>query len=378
MYLVSMKMIVLTATFLLQSLYACTQSVNAGNPLKSRLDTLVEQAVADFMSDNARAGLSIGICKDAKTYTYNYGTVDKGKQQLPTAHTVYEIGSISKTFTGLLFARALNDRKVQMEDDVRKYLDGSYPNLEYEGQPIKIIHLLNHTSRLPRFLPDREDLFRRRMDSIPYLLADAHKGYTKERFMQDLHNVKLDTVPGFNYGYSNSAPQLLGFILEKVYNKSFDELVAGYIAGPLEMQQTWSVKPDVRELAKGYDGKGNAMPYSPVLSKPAGGIYSSVSDMLSYMKFQLNEHDTLVGISHMPTALYGDGAGIAFYWRIDQTEDGLRQLWHTGGTFGFSSYCVLYPGINTGIVLLSNEFDMSSQGGLVEIAGRIFDAISKE
>ncbi|MCS3798002.1 CubicO group peptidase (beta-lactamase class C family) [Chitinophagaceae bacterium OAS944] len=67
------------------------------NPLRSSMDTLVQNILVDFMADTSRAGLSLGIIKNGKIYTYNYGTIRKGHKVLPVANSIYEIGSISKT-----------------------------------------------------------------------------------------------------------------------------------------------------------------------------------------------------------------------------------------------------------------------------------------
>ena len=338
----------------------------------SSIDSIVQHAVLDFMKDTARVGLSAGIYKDGKTYTFHQGTTQRGKSLRPANNTIYEIGSISKTFTGFLLARAIADKKINLDDDIRKYLHDPYPNLAYNGQPVKIMHLANHTSGLPAFLPDRPDLFQHSMDSIPFLLAHLHKGYTKEQFLQDLHNIQPDTLPGVNYRYSNAAAELLGFILENVYHKTFDELVQQYITGPLKMKRTFASKPGLTGLATGYDSNGNPMPYMPVLMKPAGGIYSSLGDMLKYISLQLNKNNETVQLSHTPTQTYTDSTAIGLFWRINRIPPSTRKIWHTGGTFGFSSYCVLYPDFNTGIILLSNEFDMTSQGELVSVADKIF------
>lgn len=342
------------------------------NPLRSGMDTLVQEAASTFMNDPSHVGLSIGIIKDGEIHTYNYGSTQRGTKVLPDSNTIYEIGSISKTFTGLLLAQAIIDRKINLQDDIRKYLVGSYPNLEYQGRPIKIIQLANHTSGLPSFLPDRPDIFKQTADSVPFLLADLHRNYTKGQFLKDLHNVKIDTVPGFNYHYSNAAAQLLGFILEGVYHKTYGELITRYISAPLKMGQTVAAVPVNRTaLAKGYDAKGNNVPYMPVLMKASGGIYSSISDMLKYIGFQLNEKNEAVRLSHTLTRVYADGSHLGLYWRLDQTTKGMREIWHTGGTFGFSSYCVFYPEINTGLILLSNEFDPESEVKLVGIAEKL-------
>ncbi|GLU52659.1 serine hydrolase [Dyadobacter frigoris] len=71
---------------------------------------------------------------------------------MPNTHSIFGIGSISKTFAVLLLAKAAIENKVKLDDDVRKYLDGEYPNLEYQGQPVKLFHLISHVSRLRMWL----------------------------------------------------------------------------------------------------------------------------------------------------------------------------------------------------------------------------------
>jgi D-alanyl-D-alanine-carboxypeptidase/D-alanyl-D-alanine-endopeptidase len=118
------------------------QAIPTDNKLKSQIDTVVQKAAMPFIGDTSKVGLSIGIYKNGKVYSYNYGTTQRENPKLPTNKTVYEIGSISKTFTGTLLAQAVKDKKVKIDDDIRKYLDGSYPNLEYQGKPIKLSHLV--------------------------------------------------------------------------------------------------------------------------------------------------------------------------------------------------------------------------------------------
>jgi CubicO group peptidase (beta-lactamase class C family) len=73
---------------------------------------------------------------------------------LPSQNTVYEIGSITKTFVSFYLANAVLEHKVSLDDDIRKYLKESYPNLEYNGAPIQLVHLANTTSLLPDWLPN--------------------------------------------------------------------------------------------------------------------------------------------------------------------------------------------------------------------------------
>ena len=356
------------------------QAIPTDNKLKSQIGTVVQKAAMPFIGDTSKVGLSIGIYKNGKVYSYNYGTTQRENPKLPTNKTVYEIGSISKTFTGTLLAQAVKDKKVKIDDDIRKYLDGSYPNLEYQGKPIKLSHLVSHISGLPFFLPDNPNLFQNaNFDTLPFTISKIQQNYSKQKFFDDLHTVKLDTIPGYNFHYSNAGAQLLKFILEKVYNMPYDKLLNEYITKPLKMKNTNSLfsKNDLGILSKGYNDKGKLMPYNPQILDAAGGIFSTTSDMLQYLKFHLNEKNEVVALSHKVTSGNINDFAIGLNWQEQITSKKHKKIWQSGGTFGFSSYCVIYPELKIGIVLLTNESDPTAQGGLEEIADKIFETLSK-
>ncbi|HEX6429613.1 MAG TPA: serine hydrolase domain-containing protein [Niastella sp.] len=368
-----MKRITLLFLFLGYTVYGRTQLVQ--NNSKNSIDATVDSAANGYMKDSARVGLSIGVYQDGKTYTYNYGTTEKGKDLLPAINTLYEIGSITKTFTGTLLAQAVVDKKVKLDDDIRKYLDGKYPNLVYKGYPIKLYQLINHTSGLPFLLPDKKDLFQLPQDSIPYFITTVQNQYSKDNFLQDLHTVQLDTIPGVKFSYSNAAAQLLGYILEKVYGKNYENLIKKFIVIPQKMPLTKLTYLNAEKgmFAKGYNDKGLLMPYNPDMIGAAGNIKSTVTGMLNYIKFHLDESNPVIKLSHAAT--FGDinSFAIGLNWQMIKTKNGYRRIWQSGGTFGFSSYCVVYPELNTGIILLSNESDRTAQSGLEEVANRIFE-----
>ena len=312
---------------------------------------------------------------------YNYGTTQKENSKLPTNKTIYEIGSISKTFTGTLLAQAVKDKKVKIDDDIRMYLDGNYPNLEYQGNPIKLSHLVSHISGLPFFLPDNPTLFQNaNFDTLPFTITKIQQDYSKEKFFDDLHKVKLDTIPGYNFHYSNVGAQLLKYILERVYNMTYDKLLNEYITMPLKMKNTNSLysKNDFVNLAKGYNAKGKLMPYNPQILDAAGGIFSTTSDMLQYLKFHLDEKNEVVALSHRVTKGNINDFAIGLNWQEKITGKKHKKIWQSGGTFGFSSYCVIYPELKIGIILLTNESDPTAQGGLEEIADKLFEKLNDE
>jgi CubicO group peptidase (beta-lactamase class C family) len=344
------------------------------------IGTVVNESANKFMSDQHSVGLSVGIIKDGRSWTYNFGEVEKGTKILPDRHTIYELASITKTFTGVLLAQAVVEGRVKLDDDVRRYLDGSYPNLEFEGKPIKLFHLINHTSRLPFVMPDRPELFRNPDPyELPKILTAIESNYTRENFYEDLHKVKLDKAPGTEFRYSNSAAQLLGYILERIYGMPSEQLVLKKIAKPLAMTETkiTLTAADKKRLAKGHYDNGSIALYGTPQTQAAGALRSSVSDMLKYIKYHLNGDDEVIRLSHQTT--WGD---IKYYasglnWQMNKTSAGHRRIWQSGGSFGFSSHCVIFPELRLGIILLSNESDQNSQGRLSAMADEILMGIGE-
>ena len=341
-------------------------------------DTLVERLGRVYMNGPQPVGLSIGLFYNGKDYTYNFGSIEKGKSILPSDQTVYAIGSISKTFISLILAHAVLEKKVKLDDDIRQYLKGNYPNLEYQERPIRLKDLASTTSALPEnLLTVPEANPGTPPDSISFLRRKIFSLYNRQDFFDALHQVKLDTIPGTKARHNNTAIQLLAFILENVYQLPYSELVKNYILRPLHMSRTTYQAPGSLPglAAQGYDKKGHAIPFftSPTLSA-SGGITSTTTDMLKYIHLQLSKKDPAIQLSH-EKLISPDVYSIGLNWLIYKYDDGYSQIWTDGGTYGFCSYIIFYPELNTGIVLLSNENDETSYGKLSGLADGIFNAI---
>ncbi|GAB4014269.1 serine hydrolase domain-containing protein [Spirosoma koreense] len=258
-----------TTTILLSLLLGVSSA--HGQPVSGllNLDSLVHQQATAFLKQAPFAALSIGVSQNGNNRFYNFGIVQPNSKRRPSSSTIYEIGSITKTFTGTLLARAVTDGKLKLDDDIRRYMSGSYPNLEYQGQPIRLVHLLNHSSGLPFNLPLKPSHFDTSADSSSF--EQHRRGYTPQAFFTDLHQVRLDTVPGIKLRYSNAAAQLLGYILEGVYHRPYDQLIQTYICHPLKMNHTQAGRIKTRRL-RGHNGAGVLMPYS-IPQEMAAAVY---------------------------------------------------------------------------------------------------------
>ncbi len=334
----------------------------------------------DFIKNKQNACLSFGVYDNGNVAYYNYGSIQAGNIQ-PDFNTLYEIGSITKSFVSLILANAVIEKRIDLEDDIRKYLDGNYKNLEFDGKPIKIKHLANTTSGIPNWLPEtRSEIINALPDSTAFVRNRIYGKYTKDDFFNALHEVTLDTIPGFKTRHSNAAAQLLSYILESVYDKPIEKLVSEYILIPNKMNNTsfLAFKNKNDKLVAGYDGKGNKMPYFTTdILKGAGGLSSTTGDLIKFIKLQLDNKNKTVVLSQAESFNAGQYS-IGLNWLKYKHDNGNHQIWSDGGTYGFVGYLVIYPEINSGIVLLTNISDDEIPGKIGTIAYRIFEQLQKK
>ena len=247
------------------------------NPMQSTLDKKVDSIIQRWMYSDKIVGLSMGLMKDGNFYYYNYGETKKGNKTLPDSLSIYEIGSITKTFTGLLLAKAVINKKIRLDDDVNKYLPKEIPILQQGGDTIKVVHLANHTSGLPRI-------------PAAILVSDKnnpYKDFDNKQLYASLQNIKPENKPGTTYAYSNLGVGLLGVILENIYKMPYEKMVKQFICDKAGMKYTTqTIDEKLKSLfVQGYnaDIQPNSLWGFKALSG-AGCIRSNVRDMLLYAK----------------------------------------------------------------------------------------------
>lgn len=341
------------------------------------IDQAVVKAAAAFMNDPRSVGLSVGVIHGGAMRSHHFGSVGKGRHALPDDRTIYPIASLTKTFTGTLLAQAQFDGKLKLDDDIRSYLDGNYPNLAFERQPIRIHHLVNHVSGLPRLLPDKPEASPAFQSPVPYpdRLRTLVAATTRADFYAGLHRVRLTAPPGTRFQYSNAAAQLAGDILERLYGSDFASLVTRRIAAPLGMRDTFidPTRAQQQRCVDGYDDSGTLQPYFPVQSQAAGALKSTLADMLAYACWHLEERDPAVRLSHQPMDREGTyTAGLN--WQIVAT-DKRRVIFQDGSHPAFACLLVLHPESELAVVLLSNEIDSGTMERLRVLANGIASAL---
>jgi len=339
---------------------------------QAQVAAVVAAAAAVFMADARAVGLSVGLIEGGVAHRQHFGKRSARHAQRADDRTVYPIASLTKTFTGALLARAQRDGKLRLDDDIRQYLDGDYPNLAFGQTPIRLFHLLNHRSGLPRMLPPMPEAEPDFPSSVTYAerVNAAMAKVTGADFYAALHKVTLTAAPGAKFSYSNAAAQLAGFILERVYGAPFDALVRRFIAVPLGMRDTVIVaSPEqASRRADGYEN-GLVQPAMSDQDQAAGALKSTLADMLAYARWQLAEQDPVVRLSHQATYSNGDYA-VGLNWQM-VSKGGRRVIFQDGSIPGYACLLVLHPASGIAIVLLSNEIDKDAGQRLTSMANSI-------
>jgi CubicO group peptidase (beta-lactamase class C family) len=329
-------------------------NIISNNHLSTELDKAVDSVAMAYMRQLPPVGLSIGILRDGKTWFYGYGETVKGNGTSPDPGTLFEIGSISKTFTATMLGIAIGQGKLKLDDPVNKYLPDSIPSLQYNGKIVTIRTLSNHTSGIPR-MPEN---FQQTVTNA----KDPYVGYSMQDLYSFLHGLKLGREPGSEFEYSNVAVGLLGTILQKLYGKNYEGLLLSLIANPLGMTDTRvNILPaDSVHFASGYDDNGvyNGPWNLSAVFAGAGAIRSTARDMLKYAAAEMggvgvpSPLEKAMQLTQVVTFENGN-TKIGLGWLYLRSGDN-DILFHNGGTGGYRSYLGIDRQKKIAVVLLSN------------------------
>jgi len=203
------------------------------------IDKEIQKQGNKLLKNKGFNSVSIGVYKGGKQYIHHFGSLTKGGNDIPTDETIYEIASVTKTFTGYLTAKAVLEGKISLNDEVQTYLEGDFSNLAFEGKPITIKDVISHTAGLPHFMDNRmAETFATMKADVPTNYLSLEQAMTKELFFEYLAAYEITIAPGTKYSYSNAGAELMGHILTSVYEKTYDELLQEALLTKLGMNDT--------------------------------------------------------------------------------------------------------------------------------------------
>ena len=345
---------------------------------------IIDSAANGLINEPLINSTSIGIYYNDQEFIGHYGELEKGKENTPSNQTIYEIGSLSKVLTGTIIANAVLEGKLDLEDDVSKYLEEDYPNLAYKDHPVKIKHLLTHSSGLPNILPNSLDHLLTTdflEHNTPSKIDSILKGYDQESFLEDLHGIRIDTVPGIKYSYSSAGTELTAHILEKIYHTKYEQILTDFLSNKVGMKETVVTldQNEKKNLAVGYhaDNPSITLPMQKLPWGAGANIKSTVPDMIRFIKYQL-DNSAIVEESQKVIVEYSEEVGIAYFWQVHSSNAKLgKHYLHHGGVPRSQCFIFIVPKYDMGIFIITNQSGKDTAPQMRKTVDEIFDGLVK-
>jgi D-alanyl-D-alanine-carboxypeptidase/D-alanyl-D-alanine-endopeptidase len=294
-------------------------------------------------------GIVVGLIDDEGPRVFGFGKVSSASAHEPDGDTLFEIGSVTKAFTGILLADMVERGEVKLDDPVSKYLPETVKLPQLVDKPITLAHLATHTSGLPRMPTNFK----------PADLENPYADYTVEQMYAFLSAYKPTEKPGVKFEYSNLGMGLLGHVLSLHAAKDYETLLAERVLKPLGMDDTRITLDEKSraKLAAGHDGDGEPVANwdLPTLAG-AGSLRSSANDMLKLLAAAIDprapaELEKMLALSRKPRVPASTANEIGLGWHIGRNGS---LVWHNGQTGGYHSYCAFVPERKVGVVVLAN------------------------
>ncbi|MEU6987850.1 serine hydrolase domain-containing protein [Streptomyces sp. NPDC046324] len=312
-------------------------------------DRLTAQHVGVVVA--AVAGDDVTIRGAGRTATDHGGT--------PGPDTLFEIGSVTKTFTALALARMVTTGTVRLDDPLSELLPHGTTVPTRNDETITLRHLATHTSGLPR-LPKGMLLKALLRPGTPDPYADC----TADVLLSGLARTRLGANPGRRFRYSNLGAGLLGLALAHRSGTDYERLITDLICAPLGMTDTTVTVDGSRtaRAAQGHDPRQRPRPPWHLTDLAgAGALRSTAADLVTYLRAQWDEAPAALAeavrltreVEHRRSPF----AWVHLGWmahRLHPRQGGHVQIWHNGGTGGFSSFAGFDPEKGVAVAVLSN------------------------
>lgn len=355
--------LVLSATF---TVFAAPKPLT-----EQQIGKTVADTIAPLLKAQDIPGMAVAVIYQGKPYYFTYGKAAIEQNQAVTKETLFELGSVSKTFTGVLGGDAIARGEINLSDPATKYwpeLTGS----QWKG--ISLLHLATYTAGgLPLQVPDE--------------VTD------QASLLNFYQSWQPQSAPGEKRLYSNASIGLFGALMVKPSGKTFAEAMTERVFQPLKLTHTWIKVPasEEKQYAHGYRN-GKPVRVSPgMLDAESYGVKSSIKDMASWVQFNMSPERVAD-----KTLREGIELAQSRYWRAGSMYQGLgwemlnwplkaetvidgsdnkvalaltpvtainppvapvKASWvhKTGSTGGFGNYVAFIPEQQLGIVMLANK-----------------------
>jgi serine-type D-Ala-D-Ala carboxypeptidase/endopeptidase len=311
-----------------------------------------------------RQALLAGGLLDGCTFARGVST---GPEEPVGEGTVFEIGSITKVFNGILLAACADRGLVELDEPLRALLPMG-AGLPAGGREITLAQLASHSSGLPRMPPGVPPIV---LGRRPH---ERLRSSTPDDLFAALPATKMRHPPGRRYHYSNLGAALLGHALARRAESTWEELVRAFVCEPLRLGATTAVIPS--EGDRGLRGRSwfgrQVPPWDFPALAPAGVLRSTARDMLGFLRANLDDGPGSLArpltIARSPRFDTGGDLQIGLGWHImllhraplpgtgSRRRDTPAMVWHNGLTLGFASFAGFVPDAGAGVVVLASRF----------------------
>jgi serine-type D-Ala-D-Ala carboxypeptidase/endopeptidase len=305
-----------------------------------------------LVAEQRNGGIVVGLVDEHGSRVVSCGRMDNGTSREVDGDTLFELGSITKTFTALLLQGMMDRGEMKLDDPVARFLPKSVKVPAFKGKEITLRHLATHTSGLP-FFPN--NLHPRRVEN-PYV------DYTAEKMFAFLSGYKLDHAPGTRWDYSELGMQLLGYAIAAKAGTNYESLLVDRICGPLQMDSTRiTLASELKErFAQGHNRLG-----CPVVSLQCGALvgggalHSTANDLLKYVSANLgltpSRLTPLMEKTHVPQFHMGGWYYIGLAWITQRDLLTTKLVCHPGATFGHGAFIGFDKARRRGVVVLASS-----------------------
>lgn len=337
--------VISTITLLVSIMFSATA--------RGQLDDATIRLIETEIESGNFIGVMVAIAEGDTILYQGFGQSSKDSNTRPDEHTVFEIGSVTKTFTATLLAQMVQDGRVTLDEAVQDMLPDGINLAQLGERPITLGDLAEHRSGLPG-MP---------ADFAPQNPMNPYAGITVDDLWQTVNTMTPTNEPGVRYEYSNVGYAVLGQVLARRAGMSYEDLVRQSILEPLAMHNSeLSMTDRLRPFAAtGYSQDGVATPYWQLDGgyAPAGAINSTAADILQYLKANLGVSgptplQNAMRLTHaLRQPMEGTNLRIGLGWISMPLGTG---RWHNGGTYGFHSFAAFRPDTGRAVVLWANSF----------------------
>jgi CubicO group peptidase (beta-lactamase class C family) len=319
----------------------------------------LSKLVINKQEEHSVPGVGVGVIYEGKEYLAGFGVTSLENPKYVDADTLFQIGSISKTFTATLAMRLVEAGKLDLSAPVRKYIPDFKLQDEEAAAAVTVLDLFTHKAG---WVGD-------------WFLDTGWGDDATAKFVSEMATFEQLTPLGAVWSYNNASFTLAGRIIEIASGLNFEKAMQDYIFNPLGMKEAFFFAHDAitRKVTNGHINKKVSRPWAlRRASHAAGAICTSVSEMMQYARFQLGDGTAYNGtrllssenMRQMQTEKtkasnnMADATGVAWMLR---DVGGVMTIGHGGATNGYMAAFYMVPEQNFAICLLTN----SSSGGLL-------------